>query len=82
LVVAYRVYYTTFYDSEHERIKSKIRELFNIEPVDHKSRMPGFRYIEIRRDEGVPESLSEEIERIVKSVLGFNAYVRVDYIKV
>ena len=82
LVVAYRIYYTTFYDSEHETIKKKIKEMLNIEPIDHKSRIPGFRYIEVRRDEGLPGSLEEEIARIVKAVLGPNAYVRVDYIKV
>lgn len=81
MVVAYRVYYTTFYDEEHEKVKKLLKELLGVEPVDHRSRVPGFRYLEFRSD-GLQSGLSGEIEKAVKSVVGEDAYVRVDYIRV
>lgn len=79
MVRAYRVYYTTFYDDEHERIIEKLKSVLGVEPVIHSSMIKEFRYLEFIGNELV-EGKDEDIKKTVKEVLGEDAYVRVDYI--
>ena len=79
MVTAYRIYYTTFYDEEHERIVKQLAALLKKEPRIHQSRIREFRYVEFV-GEDLPRGLEEDIKRVVRSILGDDAYVRVDYI--
>lgn len=79
MVTAYRVYYTTFYDEEHERIVNLLRSILGAEPRVHVSRIREFRFVEFV-GKGLPQGLEEEIKRAIREVLGEDAYVRVDYI--
>ncbi|MEM1619986.1 MAG: hypothetical protein QXU97_01605 [Fervidicoccaceae archaeon] len=80
MVKAYRFYYTTFYDEEHERVKAYIKGLFGIEPIEHTSRIPGFRWIEVRFTRELPKVNIESLIESLKKMLGGDAYVRVDVI--
>lgn len=79
MVKAYRIYYTTYCDEEHEKIVVQLAMLLKKDPIIHQSRIREFRYVEFS-GEDLPLGLEEDIKRIVKSVLGEDAYVRVDYI--
>ncbi|AFH42509.1 hypothetical protein IOK49_03390 [Fervidicoccus fontis] len=76
---AYRIFYTTFYDDDHENVKKKLNELIGIEALDHKSFVKEFRYLEYR-SESLKPGLEEEIRRIAEEVLGKKSYIKVDFI--
>jgi len=78
---AYRVFYTTFYEDEHERIKTALKELLGIEPVEHRSFISEFRYLEFKGDSLQP-GMDEKIREVLKSILGKEAGIKVDYINV
>ena len=73
----YRIYYNTFNEELHQKVKEELRKKYNAEIVDHKSRVhPDFRFIELYLD--VP-GLEEEIRDLVRSIIG-SMYVKVDWI--
>ncbi len=73
----YRVYYNTFDDSLHEKVKESLREKYKAEIVDHKSIVhPDFRYIELLLE---TPGLEEEIRDHVRALIG-SMYVKVDWI--
>lgn len=73
----YRIYYTAYYDSEHEEVKRKLKEKYGVEPVDIKSSvLPEFRFLELPI---AKEGLQDEIAKIVSSIVG-SKYVKVDWI--
>lgn len=79
MVRAYRVYFTTFYEEESRAVTEKLRALLGREPIEHHSKVPGFKFLEFRGDD-LREGLEGEIKRAVLEALGPDAYVRVDYI--
>ncbi|ADL18753.1 hypothetical protein ASAC_0346 [Acidilobus saccharovorans 345-15] len=73
----YRIYYTTYYDSEHEEVKRKLKEKYGVEPADIKSSvLPEFRFLELPIAKG---GLEKEISELVSSIIG-SKYVKVDWI--
>jgi len=73
----YRIYYNTFDDSLHEKVKEVLREKYNAEVVDHKSIVhPDFRFIELYIDQ---PGLEEEIRDTIRGIIG-SMYVKVDWI--
>ncbi|MCE4600545.1 MAG: hypothetical protein F7C38_03140 [Desulfurococcales archaeon] len=73
----YRIYYNTFSDESHERVKEVLRKKYNAELVDHKSRIHSdFRYIELLLEE---PGYEDEIRDLIKGLLG-TMYVKVDWI--
>ncbi|MEB3774902.1 MAG: hypothetical protein GSR86_08255 [Desulfurococcales archaeon] len=75
----YRIYYTVYDDDLHVKIINAIKERYNVEIVDHRSRVhPEFRFIEVYTE---TEGLEEELRDLVKSMAG-SMYVRVDWINV
>gem|GEM_PF-1680249 len=81
VVKAYRIFYTTFYEEEHERVKVALKELIKEEPIEHKSFVKEFRYIEFKSDSLVP-GLENKIAEIVASIVGKEKGIKVDYINV
>ncbi len=84
MVKAYRVYYTTFDEELHKRIKEKLVKELGLEPIEHKSFINEFRFLEFRfeKKNELKPGLEERIKEIVREVLGEDSYVRVDYINV
>jgi len=73
----YRVYYSTFSDERHQEVIRAIKEMFNVEVVDHPSRVhPDFRYIEVFLEEPGHE---DEISDLVK-LKAETMHVKVDWI--
>jgi len=73
----YRIYYNTFDDDLHEKVKELLREKYRAEVVDHKSIVhPDFRFIELYLDQ---PGLEEEIRDTIRSIIG-SMYVKVDWI--
>lgn len=73
----YRIYYNTFDEDAHERVKKALREKYSAEIVDHKSRLhPDFRYIELLLES---PGFEDEISDLVRSIIG-SMYVKVDWI--
>ncbi len=81
MVTAYRVYYTTFDENKHARIRDALEKMFEgkASVSEHKSFIKEFRYVEIR-GEKLEKGFEESIARTVREILGEEAYVRVDYI--
>ncbi len=73
----YRIYYNTYDEDLHERVKETLRERYNAEIIEHKSRLhPDFRYIELLLEK---PGLEEEISSLVKNIVG-SIHVKVDWI--
>lgn len=73
----YRVYYTTYSDELHEKVKKALIEKFRTEIVDHSSIVhPEFRFLEVLLKE---PNKSSEIAEVVNSILGCEQ-VKVDWI--
>ncbi|MEB3806893.1 MAG: hypothetical protein GSR73_05200 [Desulfurococcales archaeon] len=73
----YRIYYNTFSDELHEKVKEALRKKYNAELVDHKSRIHrDFRYVELLLEE---PGYEDEIRDLIKGLLG-TMYVKVDWI--
>lgn len=79
MVKAYRIYYTTFYDDEHALVIEIIKRIFGKEPVIHASKLREFRFVEVLGDD-LQEGLEESIMRAIKEIIGYQAYVRIDFI--
>ncbi|MEB3788153.1 MAG: hypothetical protein GSR78_05280 [Desulfurococcales archaeon] len=74
----YRVYYNTFDDEIHERVKREIEERIGGRVVDHPSRVHReFRFIEVYTED---KGREDEIRDLVRSLAG-TMYVRVDWIE-
>ncbi|MGB9725314.1 MAG: hypothetical protein ACP5I2_05510 [Fervidicoccaceae archaeon] len=80
-VKAYRVFYTSFYESEHEKVKEILREIVGIEPIEHKSFIGEFRYLEFK-SESLKPGLEAKIYEALASILGKDKGIKVDYINV
>lgn len=73
----YRIYYNTFDEEAHARVKMELREKYGAEIVEHESRLhPDFRYIELLLE---TPGLEEEIRDLVRGLIG-SMYVKVDWI--
>jgi len=73
----YRIYYNTFDDELHEKVKNTLKEKYGAEIVDHKSRLhPDFRYLELLLES---PGLEDEIRDLIRSLIG-SMYVKVDWI--
>ncbi|MEM0021701.1 MAG: hypothetical protein QW039_04260 [Fervidicoccaceae archaeon] len=78
---AYRIFYTTFYDDEHNKIKEILSNLMGMEPIEHRSFVKEFRYIEFK-GESLEPGLEKKIVEIVSSIIGKERGIKVDYINV
>lgn len=78
---AYRIYYTTFYDDIHKKIVEALKATIGIEPIEHKSFIKEFRYIEFKSDELKP-GMEGEIAKVIKTILGESANVKIDFINI
>jgi len=84
MVKAYRVYYTTFDEETHRKIIEELEQELGLEPIEHKSFINEFRFLEFRfgKKDEIQLGLEDKIKKIVKKILGEDSYVRVDYISV
>jgi len=74
-----RVYFTAYSDEEYDKILEMLREKFKDKIIVHKSVvLREFRYIEILNFNGD----SEELEEMIKNILGRNEYVKIDIVEV
>lgn len=80
-VRAYRVFYTTFHEEEHQKVKELLRSIVGVEPIEHISFIKEFRYLEFKNDALNP-GLEAKIYETVASVLGKDKGIKVDYINV
>ncbi len=73
----YRIYYTAYESSVHEKVKELIREKYGVEPKDIPSNViPEFRFLEVPLPR---EGLQKELEELVQTTIG-SKYVKVDWI--
>ncbi len=73
----YRIYYNTYNDDVHERVKSELESKYNARVVDHPSKVnPEFRFIELLLDKS---GLEEEIKDLIKNIAE-TMYVKVEWI--
>jgi hypothetical protein len=73
----YRVYYTTYSDEAHDRVKRELEARYGAKVVDHPSRLlPEFRFLELHLDK---PGLRDEILKTVREITG-TRHVKVDWI--
>ncbi len=73
----YRVYYNTFDEEVHEKVKEAIQSKYSAKIIDHPSKVhPDFRYIEVLIE---TPGLEEELRDLVRSIAQ-TLHVKVDWI--
>ncbi len=79
MVKAIRIYYTCFDDEKNLSLARKLKEIVESEIVEHRSSIPGFRYLEFKGVD-LSDERRERIGEALREFLGENAYFRIDYI--
>ncbi len=73
----YRIFYNTFDEEVHNKIKTLIAERYGAKIIDHPSRVhPDFRFIEVLLE---TPGLEEEIRDLVRGLAG-TLHVKVEWI--
>ncbi|MEM1927267.1 MAG: hypothetical protein QXS85_00800 [Acidilobaceae archaeon] len=73
----YRVYYTTYSDELHDKVKKTLASKLGVEIIDYPSRVnPEFRFLEVLLSE---PGRGDEIAEVVNTILGCKQ-AKVDWI--